>query len=340
VDEVAATEVVPSNGRARSASRGDAPTPAPPSTSGRPGSVRTNIILFVVTVISVFFAGAGYESALPEKPELVPILMALPHGYKFAVPLLVILLVHEFGHYIAARLHSVEASLPYFIPAPMLNPFGTMGAVIAMPDRIRSRSALLDIGAAGPLAGLLVAIPVTVVGLATSKVEVLSGAYDQEGQSLLYALLKLLVLGPIPVGSDVSMNATAFAGWTGLFVTALNLIPVGQLDGGHIAYALFGPIQDRIATVVHGGLLLVFGYNLWHFVWPAYNAGESLDVAISNSTFYVVWFVLLLVMRWRAGVNHPPYDGGTLSPARKAIAVVSLVFFVLLFMPTPWASYR
>ncbi|MBL8744305.1 MAG: site-2 protease family protein [Myxococcales bacterium] len=337
-------EVEPRDVAAKDAEGGVEPGARTTAPSGRPSaaraSVRTNIVLFAITVVSVFFAGAGYESALPEEPALVPILRALPSGYKFAVPLLVILLVHEFGHYIAARLHSVEASLPYFIPAPMLNPFGTMGAVIAMPDRIRSRSALLDIGAAGPLAGLVVAIPVTMVGLATSKVEVLSGPYDQEGQSLLYALLKLLVLGPIPPGSDVSMNATAFAGWTGLFVTALNLIPVGQLDGGHIAYALFGPVQNRIAAAVHGGLLLVFGYNLWHFVWPAYQAGASLEVPISNSTFYVVWFVLLALMRWRAGVNHPPYDGGTLSPGRKAIAVISLALFVMLFMPTPWASYR
>jgi len=304
------------------------------------GSVRTNIILFLITVLSVFFAGAGYDGALPAEPALVPILKALPHGYKFAVPLLLILLVHEFGHYIAARLHHVQASLPYFIPAPMLNPFGTMGAVISMQSRIRSRSALLDIGAAGPLAGLVVAIPVIIVGLAMSKVEVLSGPYDQEGQSLLYALLKRLVLGPIPDGSDVLMSSTAFAGWTGLFVTALNLIPVGQLDGGHIAYALVGAGYNRIATFVHGGLLLVFAYNLWIFVWPAYRAGETLDVAFSNSTFYVVWFVLLALMRWRAGVNHPPFDDGvTLSGPRKLVAVLCLVLFVLLFMPTPWASY-
>ncbi len=307
--------------------------------AGVPGSLRTHLLLFAVTVVSVFFAGAAYVQALPPEPELWAILKALPQGYPFAIPLITILLVHELGHYVAARIHRVPASLPYFIPAPALNPFGTMGAVIAMPDRIRSRAALLDIGAAGPLAGLCVALPVVVIGLSTSEVEVLSGSFEMEGQSLLYLFLKRVILGVIPAGSDVVMNAVAFAGWTGLFVTALNLIPVGQLDGGHIAYALFGPRYDRYAAWVHAGLLLVFGYNLWIFVRPALVSGEGLDVAFSNSSFYLVWFVLLGLMRWRAGLNHPPYDHGELSPARRAVAIVCLVLFVLLFMPTPWAHY-
>lgn len=269
----------------------------------------------------------------------IGLLRALPQGWRFAVPLLTILLCHELGHYIAARLHRVPASLPYFIPAPFISPFGTMGAVIAMPDRIRSRRALLDIGAAGPIAGMVVALPVLIYGLATSQVEALQLPYQQEGQSLVYMALKRIVLGPIPAGHDVVLNATAFAGWTGLFVTALNLIPVGQLDGGHIAYALFGPKQDRIARVVHLGLLVMAVANFVRFVVPAVRAGGGIGQAISNSMFYVIWFGLLALLRHRTGMNHPPTDDSTLSPGRKVVAAGCLLLFIGLFMPVPWAQY-
>lgn len=305
----------------------------------KPGAWKVNLALFLATVLTVFFAGAAYAGAYNADAGLVDLVRGLPKGASFAVPLLAILLCHEFGHYIAARLHRVRASLPYFIPAPIVNPFGTMGAVIAMPERIRSRNALLDIGAAGPLAGLVVALPVIWVGLSHSTVDALSGPYAQEGQSLLYVALKRLVLGPIPEGHDVFMSPMAFAGWTGLFVTALNLIPVGQLDGGHIAYALFGPRQDTIARVVHLGLLVAAALNLAWFVVPALRNGGDIGQAIGNSTFYVVWFLLLSLMRWRSGMNHPPTDDATLSPGRKWIAGLCLLLFLLLFMPTPWASY-
>ncbi|MBK6515402.1 MAG: site-2 protease family protein [Polyangiaceae bacterium] len=303
------------------------------------GRWRLNLALFVVTVVSVFFAGAGYAGAYPDGLSLVSALRGLPRGAAFALPLLAILVCHELGHYVAARIHRVRASLPYFIPAPLLNPFGTMGAIIAMPERIRSRNALLDIGAAGPLAGLIVALPVLLIGLSHSPVDALDGPYTQEGQSLLYAGMKRLVLGPIPPGHDVFMSPMAFAGWTGLFVTALNLIPVGQLDGGHIAYALFGRTQDKIATFLHFGLLAVAGWNLARFLGPALSSGGDVGQAIGNSSFYVVWFLLLGWMRRRAGINHPPTDDSSLSPARKGVAWLCLALFVGLFMPTPWASY-
>ncbi|MFO0619304.1 MAG: site-2 protease family protein [Polyangiaceae bacterium] len=306
----------------------------------KPTPIAVHVALFALTAVTVFYAGAVYANALPETPALVPILVALPKGYKFALPLLAILLTHEFGHYIAARLHQVRASLPYFIPMPMVSPFGTMGAVISMPDRIRSRNALLDIGAAGPLAGLFVALPVWCVGIATSKVEPLGGTYIQEGQSILYWALKKVLAGPIPAGSDLSMSSVAFAGWTGALVTMLNLVPVGQLDGGHIAYALFGARQDRFAKWLHLGLLVPLGYNLIRFVVPsAANGFEGIGTAIGNSSFWLVWFALILAMRRLSGMNHPPVDPSTLSPGRRAIALVSLALFVLLFQPTPWASY-
>jgi membrane-associated protease RseP (regulator of RpoE activity) len=300
-------------------------------------------VLFVLTVISVFITGALWEkdAVAPESGDILGWLALFPQGWRFAVPLLAILIVHEMGHYITARLHGVDASLPLFIPAFRLSPFGTMGAVIAMRGRIRSRNALLDIGASGPLAGLVVAIPVLCVGIATSTVEPTpTGQYIQEGQSLLYWLLKAILKGPIPDGYDLQMNPIAAAGWTGLFVTALNLVPVGQLDGGHIAYALFGRAQNRYASWLHSSLLGVFAFNVIVLVLPAWQNGQDTSQPFANSTFWLVWFGLLWLMRRLArGQNHPPTDPGELSPGRKVIAGISLVFFIALFMPTPWALH-
>src|SRR5690606_7442838 len=158
--------------------------------------------------------------------------------------------------------HRVPASLPYFLPVPIVW-FGTMGAIITMPERIRSRIALLDIGAAGPLAGMVVAIPTMVVGLRLSEVAPLgSDSYIQEGQSLLYWAIKRVVLGPIPDGSDVHLHPTAFAAWGGFLITMINLLPWGQLDGGHIAYALLGEKQNALARWVRRSLLGLFAYNV------------------------------------------------------------------------------
>ena len=318
----------------------DADRPSEP-VAEEPFRYRLNIVLFLLTVVCVFFAGALYDQHVPERFAPIQIAKVLPYGWRFAVPLLAILLTHEFGHYFAARKHGVPASLPYFIPMPpMLSPFGTMGAVISMKGRIKSKNALLDIGASGPLAGLVVAIPVLCIGIATSKVEVLHGAYLQEGQSLLYVIVKRVFLGVIPAGSDVSLNPVAFAGWVGLLITMLNLIPVGQLDGGHIAYALFGRRQDGYAVWIHRLLLAACAYNVVRFVGPIalHHEPGQLGQAISNSTFWLVWFALLAGMRRFTGVNHPPTDPSTLSSGRRVVAIACLVIFVLLFMPTPMAE--
>ena len=321
----------------------DAPPSEPASPGPQPLRWKANLALFLATVVSVLFTGADvWGPGLPRGGGLLGLLKALPSGWPFAVPLLAILLTHEFGHYIAARIHRVDASLPYFIPLPVFSPFGTMGAVISMRGRIRSRDALLDIGASGPLAGLCVAIPVLVIGLLHSRVEP-NGAHGiQEGQCLLYMLLKRLVLGPIPEGHDVFLSPMALAGWVGLFVTMLNLVAVAQLDGGHIAYALFGPRQNRYARVLHAGLLLVFAFNAVRFLGPAmlpWRGWEPVKDALGNSTFWLVWYVLIMVIKRVGGDDHPPTEPGELSPVRKGLAVLSLVMFGLLFMPTPWASY-
>jgi membrane-associated protease RseP (regulator of RpoE activity) len=179
-----------------------------------------------------------------------------------------------------------------------------------------------------------------VIGLDGSPVTENKVPYVLEGQSLFYSAMKYLVLGPLDPGFDVLMNGTAFAGWAGLFVTAINLIPVGQLDGGHIAYALFGPRQDRYARILHLGLLGVFGYNVAKFVVPALLDGTSLWTAISNTTFYLLWFVLLGFLRRQTGMNHPPTDDDVLPMGRKIGAWACLALFLLLFMPTPFAIYE
>jgi membrane-associated protease RseP (regulator of RpoE activity) len=324
----------------------DAPLSEPPPSAGgqasQPIRWKVNAVLFVATVFSVFFTGAAWDNSLPKGGDWLGLLRALPSGWRFAVPLLAILLTHEFGHFIAARIHRVDASLPYFIPLPVLSPFGTMGAVISMPGRIRSRNALLDIGASGPLAGLCVAIPVLIAGLSQSRIAPggLPGTV-QEGQCLLYMALKRIVVGPIPAGYDVFLSPMALAGWAGLFVTMMNLVAVAQLDGGHIAYALFGARQNRYARVLHALLLVIFAGNAVRFIGPVilHRAWGDLGQALGNALFWLVWYFLIRVVMQVGGRDHPPTEPGELSPVRKGLAVLSLVLFGLLFMPTPWSSY-
>lgn len=304
----------------------------------RPARVWINVLLFIATALSVLYAGSDAMVGSD-----VPLTFAsLLTGWRFAVPLMTILLAHELGHYIAARIHKVSASLPYFIPMP-ISPFGTMGAIISMKGRIRSRKALLDIGAAGPLAGMVFAVPILTWGLYHSEVKPISGQGLMEGQCLLYLLIKRVVVGPIPPDWDVFLHPTAFAGWVGLLITMINLVPVGQLDGGHVAYALVGPAQDRIAKWVHFGLLGVFltsfGYHFLSTIGDS-SGGVAATVALEMSSFWLVWFVFLFILRRVSGGNHPPTEPGSLDKKRVAIAVVTLLLFVLLFMPTPLHVYQ
>lgn len=249
-----------------------------------------------------------------------------------------ILLAHEFGHYFAARIRHVPASLPYFLPMPF-SPFGTWGAIIAMPSRITSRRALLEIGAAGPLAGMAVAVPVLIAGLRMSEVKPLEPNALLEGQCLLYLLLKRVVIGAIPPGHDVFLHPVAFAGWAGLFVTMINLLPYGQLDGGHIAYALLGPRQNAVGRWMRWATIPFFLYNLGSQMLPLMKRGFSRDafsMALSNSMFWLVWFGILTMMARLSGPDHPPTDPGEpLGPVRSAVAIFCLLLFVLLFMPSP-----
>ena len=362
---------------------------------------RTNAWLFVATVVSVFGTWM-----LREPHSAAGVL----HSLEFTAALLGILLAHEFGHYIAARIHRVDASLPYFIPLPIASPFGTMGAVIRMRSVIPTRRALLDIGAAGPLAGLVLAIPIYAWGVAHSPVIAIPENPEELvnlGDSLLLRLLDHWFAPPTPQGTDVMLSPVAFAGWAGMFVTMINLLPVGQLDGGHVAYALFGPRQNRIAHWVHRSMLAFFFVSLFSFLARDAQAAESLGFwhlgrhlgrHVNNSLFWLVWFELLAVLgtlssvrngqpdgvgirtrvfatlglvllasafddqssavRWgtwfaalgvliamelRSGalrssstlLDHPATGPEPLGWGRAAVAILTLAFFVLLFMPTP-----
>jgi membrane-associated protease RseP (regulator of RpoE activity) len=294
---------------------------------------RVPALLFVATVASILYTAAALFSSSHEGGGV-----RLADGVSYMVSLLAILLTHEFAHYLFARHHGVNASLPHFIPMPLLSPFGTMGAVIIMRDRIKSKNALLDIGASGPLAGMVVAIPVLLYGLAHSQVSPPVESGMQEGQSLFYWILKSIAIGPIPDGWDVQLHPMAFAGWTGLFITMLNLLPVGQLDGGHVAYALFGPRQNQISKFIRYSLLLLVPINAAWRLAPALHGGlnsKLVNMAISASTMWLGWFVVLTVLERLSGGGHPPTEPGELSPGRRIVAIGSLILFVLLFMPTP-----
>ncbi len=298
------------------------------------------LLLFVATVLTTTATGALFihpDSFFP-----------LTDGLAYSVPLLAILLFHEFGHYFAARVHGVPASLPHFIPLPPgLGLFGTMGAVIGQ-EGTTDRRKLIDIGAAGPLAGLAVAIPVLIYGLSLSDVKPLVGLGLQEGNSFLYAGLKYLVKGTFlpSEGRDVILHPTAWAGWAGLFVTMFNLLPIGQLDGGHVATAFFGNRYRRAARALHLGLpwlsLVAFG---WVFRSAQIEAGGAalpdghtpLSIAINAALCWAVWFVVLWGLgRLARGLDHPPVDDQqSLPPSRNALFWVVAVVFALIFMPVP-----
>ncbi|MBO6940841.1 MAG: site-2 protease family protein [Deltaproteobacteria bacterium] len=300
----------------------------------RKAGLLTPAVLFVATCASTLWVGAQMEGVAVESA------LDILHGWPFALPLMSILLAHEMGHYVAGRIHGVDVSLPYFIPVPMTL-LGTMGAVIRIRGRIRSRNALLDVGAAGPLAGMAIALPVVIYGLATSPVEPLptgeEAAYIIEGRSALYLALLHGLHGSIPPGHDIMLTSTALAGWAGLLVTMINLLPFGQLDGGHVAYSLLGKKQDRISRWVLRSLPLLAVAVSLSYLFPSWLAGEPRYLLASNAlagTQWLMWGFVLLLMTRMAGSDHPPTEDDQLSRRRRWIAIGTLVLFLLLFMPT------
>ena len=314
----------------------------------RPSNPWVNLVMFLLTLISVLFTGALYSAETDPFSggfAIGKLLTLVVQGWPFAVSLLAILGAHEFGHYLVGRYHGVQVSLPYFIPLPILSPLGTMGAFINMKSVPKNRRDLLDIGLAGPIAGLVVAVPVLLIGLMLSKVNSLpvsiggNLSLQLEGNSILYLLLKFLVFGqllpspasfgslppflywlryfftgtPLPLGGmDVMLHPVAWAGWAGLLVTSLNLIPAGQLDGGHALYVLLGAKGARRLLPFILGAVALLGIA-WSGWW--------------------LWVVLILIL---GRTYAEPLDQITpLDPARKALAVFGLVMFILVFIPVP-----
>jgi membrane-associated protease RseP (regulator of RpoE activity) len=271
---------------------------------------------------------------------------SLRGALAYSLPLMAILIAHEMGHFVAAKLHGVPASLPYFIPLPL--PPGTLGAIINMRDGgTGSRRKLMDIGAAGPLAGLLVAIPVLLYGIHTSRVISLAGVppadIQIEGNSILYYVAKYLLKGAwLPNGGfDLEMNATCQAGWFGLFVTMLNLLPVGQLDGGHVAAAyLGGDRHERWSRLLHR-LLPVFGLvvALYVAIMSRRHGGgpSSVWFGVYAGVPWAVWWLLLHgLRRLSRGRYHPPIDEAPIGPGRRVFAVAMGLIYLLIFMPYVW----
>ncbi len=321
---------------------------APKKPDPKPTRVSTNIILFILTVLSVMLVGAE-QSVAPTLPgilgQVIAIFQTMLTGWPYALSLMSILVAHEFGHYFMSRHHKTAATLPYFIPLPF-PPLGTMGAAILMQGTPKNKRVLFDIGVAGPLAGIIVAIPVLFYGLSISKLEVIQPIQgtmlEQEGNSLLYLLAKYITFGkllpapatthglslgmywlryfftgqPFPMGAtDVFTSPIAFAGWAGLLVTALNLIPAGTLDGGHMIYSLFGDSARKLFPFIWGALILLG--IVWNGWW--------------------IWAVLLL---WLGRVHAEPLDQITqLDSGRRAIALLVIIIFILTFTPVPFAVF-
>ncbi|MDI6754976.1 MAG: site-2 protease family protein [Thermodesulfobacteriota bacterium] len=272
--------------------------------------IAVNFILFILTLATTLLAGALQEGVNPLKnPEQIF------KGIPFSFSLLGILLAHELGHYLVAKKHGLNVTLPYFIPAPSF--IGTFGAFIKILSPVRDRRILLDVGAAGPLVGIAVSIPLLILGLQLSEVKMIQGQVGTTlGSSLLLSLLSWLVVGPIPEGFNIVIHPVGFAGWIGLLVTSLNLLPIGQLDGGHVAYALLGERQNKIAKYVFVGLLGlgVFGWQGWLF-----------------------WGLLLFIM----GFRHPPLLEWwvPLDRKRKIMGWVAVAIFILTFIPVPFSGF-
>jgi Zn-dependent protease len=263
-------------------------------------------------------------------------------GVYFAGTLMGILAFHEAGHYIASRHHGVEVSLPYFIPLPPVVSLGTLGAVIKMDKPIEDRNKLFDVGASGPIAGLVIAIPLLVVGLNLSEVKAPDPNGAIEGNSILYALLKYAVFGEwLPGnGRDVNLHPMAFAGWVGLLITMINLMPIGQLDGGHVARAALGDRHEKLSERLHVVLPIIGIVAAGAMFLIARDAGKDTVDALSYAKYgaipWFTWTLLLAVMRRRAGEYHPPVGDVPLDPRRRLQAIGMLVVFCLIATPVPF----
>lgn len=248
-----------------------------------------HIVLFVLTILSTFYVG----------------------GISYGIAIMTILLAHEMGHFFMSRQYGIPSTLPFFIPFPF-SPFGTFGAIIKMRGIVINKKALFDIGAAGPLCGFIVAVPCVLIGMKLSVIGTANPNALRLGDPLLFKLLQWLFF-ELPPGQEIFLHPIGYAGWVGLFVTALNLMPVGQLDGGHIIYAVFGE-KSRLAY------------------------GLSIAVLAGLAVLYNPGWLVLIVLLLIFGMRHPrPFDEEmTLDRKRKVLAIVMLAIFILSFTPAPF----
>ncbi len=292
---------------------------------------RLNRILFVLTLLTTTMAGAESAGAVISFSHPLDALGGLAQGLSFSLPLMSILLAHEMGHFLTSRRYGVDTSWPYFIPAILPSPvsIGTFGAFIRMRSLPKSRRAMFDIGAAGPWAGFVVAVAAIVIGLKLSDVTPLdtSSGGIELGNSIVFWSLARVVLGVDPDSVNITLHPTAFAGWIGLLVTTLNLLPVGQLDGGHVVYSLFGSRWHRriSRSVWIGCLFMVLVPKLLALLPGA----PQLDYWPG----WIIWFLLILVL----GLGHPvTQDAETpLLGKRRLAAWATVLLFIVTFAPIP-----
>ncbi|HHS49601.1 MAG TPA: site-2 protease family protein [candidate division Zixibacteria bacterium] len=272
-----------------------------------------HFVLFILTIGTTSLAGAMLSG---EEPSMS--IGFLLKGLPFSASLLGILGVHELGHYFASRYHGVDATLPFFIPFPTI--IGTFGAFIKIKSAIPDRRSLFDIGFAGPLFGFIVAIPLLFVGIALSEVrqgvEIAPVGHFSLGSSILVWLAERIIHGGLPETAQLIIHPVGFAAWIGLWVTSINLLPIGQLDGGHIAYAVLGPKAYLLARWTWIALLPL----AW--LWPG-------------------WLVWAIVVLFLIKLRHPPtvFDWIPLDVRRRRLALLALAIFILTFIPKPFGGF-
>lgn len=292
------------------------------------------LVLFVLTAATTFLSGYMISGTYTG-------------GVLFSLSLVAILGAHEMGHYLYGRKYGVSITLPWFIPAPpFLSPIGTFGAFIRIRSRIPGRKELFDIGVAGPIAGVIVALPVLFVGLLFSEVIALDSERLSEmqtamslGNSLVFALFSKIAVGEVAQGYELLLHPVAFAGWIGLFVTVLNLMPAGQLDGGHIVYCVFPAQWHRTISVATVVFLVIMGVGTVPLVDLADYLGLGVLANVPPWLMFegwagwLFWAILLLLL----GTSHPPTlsDDAEIGAGRKKLAFLSLLIFISCFTPVP-----
>jgi membrane-associated protease RseP (regulator of RpoE activity) len=297
------------------------PEPAyrPPVPQRHRNRVWLHVLLFVLTLISTTLVGASHYAAFMSDLGTRPVLQTsrlILNGLPYSLTILAILGAHEMGHYLACRYYRIDATLPFFLPMPLVLT-GTFGAVIKIRQPILYKAPLFDIGIAGPIAGFLVAMPALICGLALSNILQVPKNFvgASLGEPLIFKAAEWVVWGRLPQGFDLNLHPVGLAAWFGLLVTALNLFPIAQLDGGHISYAVFGRLSTRItlaATLIVASLVFV-------------------------SLSWLVWTILLVAMLVFVGPRHPAVldEDAPIDTTRLILAVGALIMFVVCFTPAP-----